>query len=376
MEIILSAAVTADGCMDDSSPRRLVISNAPDWAEVHRLRAACDAILVGAETLRRDDPALVIRDDALRRERTARGMDADLTKVVVSGSAALSPTLRFFTEGAGARRIVICRTDADPELTARLEPAAEIVRLDRITAAGIAAALQARGIGRLMVEGGARTLRMFIDEDMADMMRLAVSPRALGDPDAPRLPYFGALPFEDRASTTVRDLDGIVVYDYTIGHRDAQPQDRIDLMRAIELSRRSEPCGTAYRVGCVIRTADGRIFGGYTHRADPHDHAEEDAIASAKAAGADLRGSTFYTSMEPCSTRASRPVGCSQRIIECGAAAVVYAYAEPECFVHCEGTRILRDAGVRVTVLPEYAPLVEEINAHIVGRSRVGTARK
>ncbi len=375
MEIILSAAVTADGCMDDSSPRRLVISNAPDWAEVHRLRAECDAILVGAETLRRDDPALVIRDAALRSKRTEHGRDADLTKVVVSGSAALSPTLRFFTEGAGTRRIVICRTDADPELTARLEPVAEIVRLDRITAAGIAAALQELGIGRLMVEGGARTLRMFIHEDMADRMRLAVSPHTIGDPNAPHLPYFGALPFANRASATVRDLDGIEVYDYTIDHRGVTPQDRIDLMRAIELSRLSEPCGTAYRVGCVIRTADGRIFGGYTHRADPHDHAEEDAIASARAAGADLSGSTFYTSMEPCSTRASRPVGCSRRIIECGAAAVVYAYAEPECFVHCEGTRILRDAGVRVTVLPEYAPLVEEINAHIVGRSRIGTAQ-
>ena len=55
MRVTLSAAVTADGYMDDDSPRRLIISTPGDWEEVYRLRAAHDAILAGAETLRRDD---------------------------------------------------------------------------------------------------------------------------------------------------------------------------------------------------------------------------------------------------------------------------------------------------------------------------------
>ena len=59
MRVTLSAAVTADGFLDDNSPRRLIISTPEDWAEVYRLRAAHDAILVGAETLRRDDPSLL-----------------------------------------------------------------------------------------------------------------------------------------------------------------------------------------------------------------------------------------------------------------------------------------------------------------------------
>ena len=46
MRITLSAAVTADGFLDDNSPRRLIISTPEDWAEVYRLRAAHDAILV------------------------------------------------------------------------------------------------------------------------------------------------------------------------------------------------------------------------------------------------------------------------------------------------------------------------------------------
>ena len=58
MRIILSAAVTADGDLDDNTPQRLMISTAADWEAVQQVRASCDAILVGAETLRRDNPAL------------------------------------------------------------------------------------------------------------------------------------------------------------------------------------------------------------------------------------------------------------------------------------------------------------------------------
>ena len=65
MRVTLSAAVTADGYMDDDSPRRLIISTPGDWEEVYRLRAAHDAILAGAETLRRDDPSLLVRDQAV-----------------------------------------------------------------------------------------------------------------------------------------------------------------------------------------------------------------------------------------------------------------------------------------------------------------------
>ena len=47
MRVTLSAAVTADGYMDDDSPRRLIISTPGDWEEVYRLGAAHDAILAG-----------------------------------------------------------------------------------------------------------------------------------------------------------------------------------------------------------------------------------------------------------------------------------------------------------------------------------------
>ena len=99
MQITLSFATTADGYLDDNSPRRLMISTPEDWEAVLRLRASHDAILAGAETLRRDDPALLLRDAAARELRRARGMRPDLTKVTLTHSGRLSPSMRFFTEG-------------------------------------------------------------------------------------------------------------------------------------------------------------------------------------------------------------------------------------------------------------------------------------
>ena len=103
MRVILSAAVTADGYLDDNGPGRLVISTPGDWAAVLRLRAGCDAILVGAETVRRDNPSLSLRDDAERARRAARGLRPDLSKAVVTRSGRLDPSLRFFTEGDADR---------------------------------------------------------------------------------------------------------------------------------------------------------------------------------------------------------------------------------------------------------------------------------
>jgi len=99
MIVQASVAVSVDGYIDDLSDRRLVLSHAADWEEVRSLRAESDAILVGAETIRRDNPALVIRDERLRELRAERGLPADPVKVTLSRNADLDPTSRFFTEG-------------------------------------------------------------------------------------------------------------------------------------------------------------------------------------------------------------------------------------------------------------------------------------
>lgn len=371
MEVIVSAAVSSDGCMDDASPRRLVLSNTQDWEEVHRLRAACDAILVGAETVRRDNPSLVVRDPELRRWRVGHGMKADIAKIVITGSGRLDPSVRFFTEGAGAEKFVIASQEADEERLRRLSGKANIIVLPKITARAVIDRLSGLGISSLIVEGGAETIRMFLEADAIDRFRLAISPVLVNDPAAVQLPYFDRLPFEGSyAVKSVRRVGDMTVYDY--GLRSAagllSGQDLCRLQRAVAISERSVPCDTAYRVGCVVVTADGREYEGYTHETEPHSHAEEEAVGKALSDGACLRGASVYVSMEPCSTRSSKPVSCSELLIKYGVGRVVYAYAEPDCFVCCEGSRLLQEAGVEVIAVPELSGRVIELNSHILNR--------
>ena len=172
MRVTLSAAVTADGYMDDDSPRRLIISTPGDWEEVYRLRAAHDAILAGAETLRRDDPSLLVRDQVARARRVQAGLKPDIAKVTLTRSGGLSPRLRFFTAGDADRYVF-----SPGEITGLQNIATVISTSEAITAKYIVTELEKRGIEHLMVEGGAGVLRMFLDEGMADTLRLAVNPR-------------------------------------------------------------------------------------------------------------------------------------------------------------------------------------------------------
>lgn len=378
MRIIISAATTSDGYMDDRSPKRLVLSGEEDWREVYALRARCDAILVGAGTLRQDDPALIIKDPALRARRLAAGKRADILKAVICGSGKLEADFRFFTEGAEAQKIVFVRSDALWCDIARLHKAADVVMLDAVTPEVIIEELKKREVETLLVEGGPTVIKMFVDAYAVDEFRLAVAPFTLMDAErgayagkgnAPRLPYWGALPFEGCAVKYTHNAGRMKVTNYIINPESpVSPEDDAKhLQRAIDISRNCTGSSGAYSVGCVILTADGDTFEGYTHETSPLNHAEEEAITKAMLAGANLNRAIAYTSMEPCSTRKSKPVSCSELLIRHGFRRVVYAYAEPDCFVKCEGTRLLRESGIEVVVMDSFAAQVKEINSHIIG---------
>lgn len=73
----------------------------------------------------------------------------------------------------------------------------------------------------------------------------------------------------------------------------------------------------------------------------------------------------MYSSMEPCSLRASEPESCTQLLLKYGFARAVFALYEPSCFVCCRGALTLREAGVDVRVYPALAGGVWEANAHL-----------
>lgn len=136
--------------------------------------------------------------------------------------------------------------------------------------------------------------------------------------------------------------------------------------RAIELARRCPPSDSAFSVGAVVVAADGtELASGYSRENDPRAHAEETALA--KIAGDPrLVGATVYSTLEPCSTRASRPRTCTELILEAGITRVVIAWREPALFVpDCVGVELLRRHGVAVRELSELAEAAKAPNAHL-----------
>ncbi|MDY7083775.1 MAG: deaminase [Actinomycetota bacterium] len=137
------------------------------------------------------------------------------------------------------------------------------------------------------------------------------------------------------------------------------------MSRAVELAGRSSRSSTAFAVGAVIVAADGsEIAYGWSRDVDPLVHAEESALLRA---GGELAGATLYSSLEPCSKRASRPdATCTSLIIAAGIRRVAIAWREPDVFVTCEGVALLAAAGVEVVEMPEFAARARAANTHLL----------
>ena len=185
--VLLSCATSADGYLDDASPQRLILSGPADLDRVDSERAGCDAIAVGAETVRRDNPRLLIRDPRRRARRTARGLPAHPARVTLTATGDLDPAARFFAPGA--LRLVYCATPALARARARLgEDSAVVIDAgDPPSLRFMLHDLTKRGIRRVMVEGGARLLGDFLADGLADEFQQAVAPFFIADPAAPRL---------------------------------------------------------------------------------------------------------------------------------------------------------------------------------------------
>ena len=151
---------------------------------------------------------------------------------------------------------------------------------------------------------------------------------------------------------------------YTL-HPDTSAADLRFLKQAVDEGRKCPPCAPSFFAGAVSGSDDGLSFAALTHETSPTHHAEHDSIAKALAAGAPLRGAAMYSSMEPCSQRASEPESCTQLLLKYGFARAVFALYEPDCFVCCRGALTLREAGVDVRVYPGLAGGVWEANARL-----------
>ncbi|NMO54717.1 deaminase [Actinoplanes sp. TBRC 11911] len=220
--VLLSCGMSIDGYLDDASPDRLLLSNDADFDRVDDVRAGCDAILVGAATIRQDDPRLLIRSPRRRAARVARGVPADPVKVTVTGSGGIDPAARFFTTGESLK-LVYCASGVADKARDKLGENATIVDAgDPVDLQRITQDLARRGISRLMVEGGGHMHTQFLTQGLADELQLVVAPLFVGDSRAPRFVYDGTFPWGPRNRARlaeVRQIGDVVLLRYGLTER-------------------------------------------------------------------------------------------------------------------------------------------------------------
>jgi 5-amino-6-(5-phosphoribosylamino)uracil reductase len=202
---LLSCAMSIDGYIG-SPGSRLLLSNDADFDRVDAVRASCDAILVGAATVRMDNPRLLVRSPALREQRAARGALPSPMKVTVTRRVELDPHANFFTAGE-VEKLVYCPSPRVPEARARLEPTATVVDGgERVEMGRLSADLAARGVERLMVEGGGTVHTQFLTSDLADELQLVVAPLFVGDSQGTRFVRDGRFPWHPGQRARLADL--------------------------------------------------------------------------------------------------------------------------------------------------------------------------
>src|SRR4051794_13402773 len=218
---LLSCGVSLDGSLGDQTPR-LPLSNEADFDRVDEVRASCDAIMVGAATVRSDNPRLLVRSQARRDRRTARGLAPTPMKITVTERLDLDARSNFFTTGE-AEKLVYTSSPRVADACARLGPVATIVdagphvRMRRLTED-----LADRGVGRLMVEGGGTVHTQFLSDDLVDELQLVVAPFFIGDSSAPRFVSDGRFPWNAgrRAKLAeVCQLGDVVLLRYALSPR-------------------------------------------------------------------------------------------------------------------------------------------------------------
>ena len=161
-------AQSLDGRIATDNGRSFWISGAADVLHTHRLRALFDAVVVGAGTVRADNPQLTTR--------SCRGPSP--VRVIIDTDRRLGAEYRVFQ--ADPVTLLLCAEDTQAAPSGQ----AEVLRLPRAAAgldiAAIIAALQARGLRRIFVEGGGITVSRFLAAGCLDRLHVTIAPLLLG----------------------------------------------------------------------------------------------------------------------------------------------------------------------------------------------------
>jgi 2,5-diamino-6-(ribosylamino)-4(3H)-pyrimidinone 5'-phosphate reductase len=190
MDVIVNAAMSADGKLSTGERRQVRISGEADFARVDRLRASADAILVGIGTVLADDPSLVRHDTTHRRTLRDRGeVRAGPPARVVADSRARTPVDARILVGEPPTHVFASEAAPDDRIAA-LESAGATVHVagtERVDPVTMCETLAATGTNRLMIEGGGELIFSLFEAGLVDRLSTFVGPMVIGGREAPTL---------------------------------------------------------------------------------------------------------------------------------------------------------------------------------------------
>jgi riboflavin-specific deaminase-like protein len=206
-------AQTLDGRIATESGMSFWISGPEDILHTHRLRAVCDAIVVGAGTVKADDPLLTTR--------LCEGPSP--VRVVIDTDRRLGGGYRLF-QSEPATLVLVADDIVGPGRLGR----AEVVALPRgpgggLSVPAVVAALAARGLKRIIVEGGGITVSRLLAAGALDRLHVTVAPLLLGS-GIPSFTLAGVPKPEDglRLTWEVYRLGADLLFDIPLQRADAR----------------------------------------------------------------------------------------------------------------------------------------------------------
>jgi 2,5-diamino-6-(ribosylamino)-4(3H)-pyrimidinone 5'-phosphate reductase len=184
--VVVNIAMSADGKISTRERRQVRISGAQDFSRVDRLKAGCDAVMVGIGTVLADDPSLTVKSEECRKYRRNRGWDDHPVRIVVDSSGRIPPEASILHKGEGKRVVAVSRR-ADAAKIALLEKKARVIVAgdDEVDLCALMNELGAMGIHRVMVEGGGTLIAGLIEAGLVNEIYTFIGNIIIGGKDAP-----------------------------------------------------------------------------------------------------------------------------------------------------------------------------------------------
>jgi 2,5-diamino-6-(ribosylamino)-4(3H)-pyrimidinone 5'-phosphate reductase len=184
--VVVNIAMSADGKISTRERRQVRISGAQDFTRVDRLKAGCDAVMVGIGTVLADDPSLTVKSEECREYRRKQGWDEHPIRIVVDSSGRIPPEASILHKGEG-KRVVAVSKRADAAKIALLEKKARVIVAgeDEVDLCALMNELGAMGIHRVMVEGGGTLIAGLIEAGLVNEIFTFIGNIIIGGKDSP-----------------------------------------------------------------------------------------------------------------------------------------------------------------------------------------------